>query len=77
MAGTHPYYPIISFSLTYDIRIMARHPTAMKLLEQVRQVCRTKHYSPRTEASYTCWIVHFLRFHRDAMGCSAINGVRS
>ena len=37
----------------------------MKLLEQVRQVCRTKHYSPRTEASYTRWIV---RFHRDAMG---------
>jgi len=40
----------------------------MKLLEQVHQVCRTKHYSPRTEASYTHWIVRFLRFHHDAVG---------
>jgi len=50
------------------MRILARHPTAMKLLEQVHQVCRTKHYSPRTEASYTRWIVRFLRFHHDATG---------
>jgi integron integrase len=40
----------------------------MKLLEQVRHVCRTKHYSPRTEVSYTRWIVRFLRFHRHQAG---------
>jgi len=32
----------------------------MKLLEQVRQACRMKHYSPRTEESYARWIVRFL-----------------
>jgi len=40
----------------------------MKLLEQTRQVCRTKHYSPRTEDSYIRWIERFLRFHRDTAG---------
>ncbi len=40
----------------------------MKLLEQTRQICRTKHYSPRTEESYTRWIERFLRFHREAAG---------
>jgi integron integrase len=40
----------------------------MKLLEQTRQVRRTKHYSPRTEDSYIRWIERFLRFHRDTAG---------
>jgi len=40
----------------------------MKLLEQTRQACRTKHYSPRTQSSYVRWIERFLRFHRDAAG---------
>jgi site-specific recombinase XerD len=40
----------------------------MKLFEQVHQACRTKHYSPRTEAAYTRWIERFLRFHRETAG---------
>jgi len=40
----------------------------MKLLEQTRQMCRTKHYSPRTEEAYTRWIERFVRFHRAAAG---------
>lgn len=34
-----------------------------KLLEQVREVCRTKHLSLRTEESYTRWIRRYVRFH--------------
>jgi hypothetical protein len=40
----------------------------MKFLEQTRQMCQTKHYSPRTEESYTRWIERFVRFHREAAG---------
>jgi len=40
----------------------------MRLLDQVHEACLTKHYSPRTEQSYTRWINHFLRFHRDKTG---------
>jgi len=35
-----------------------------KLLEQVRDVMRLKHYSLRTERTYCDWITHFIRFHR-------------
>jgi len=40
-------------------------PTAAKprLLEQVRNVLRRKHYSIRTEQSYTDWIRRFILFH--------------
>jgi integrase len=34
-----------------------------KLLDQVREVARLKHYSLRTEASYTDWIRRFILFH--------------
>ncbi|MCK4599682.1 phage integrase N-terminal SAM-like domain-containing protein [Candidatus Bipolaricaulota bacterium] len=30
--------------------------------------CRAKHYSPRAEQAYACWIERFLRFHRDKAG---------
>jgi len=39
-----------------------------KLIEQVSQLCQTKHFSPRTEEAYTRWIVRFLRYHRDRTG---------
>jgi len=51
-----------------DIGIVACHPTTMRVLDQVQQACLTKHYSQRTEESYTRWIEQFLRFHRDAAG---------
>ena len=35
-----------------------------KLLDQVRDVLRFKHYSLRTERTYCDWITRFIRFHR-------------
>jgi len=35
-----------------------------KLLEQMRNVMRVKHYSLRTERSYSDWVERFIRFHR-------------
>jgi integron integrase len=34
-----------------------------KLLDQVRQAIRARHYSPRTEESYVTWIKRFILFH--------------
>jgi integron integrase len=34
-----------------------------KLLDQVRHVIRVKHYSIRTEESYTAWIKRYVLFH--------------
>ena len=34
-----------------------------KLLDQVRQVIRIKHYSLRTEEAYINWIKRFIFFH--------------
>ena len=35
-----------------------------KLLDRVRDACRVKHYSIRTERAYCNWIERFIRFHR-------------
>src|SRR6266498_3963977 len=35
-----------------------------KLLDQVRDVIRRKHYSIRTEQAYCDWIKRFILFHR-------------
>jgi site-specific recombinase XerD len=35
-----------------------------KLLDQVRELLRKKHYSLRTEESYIAWITHYIRFHQ-------------
>ncbi len=34
-----------------------------RLLDQVRQIIRVKHYSLRTEESYINWIKRFIFFH--------------
>ncbi len=39
------------------------HPTKPKLLEQVRQRIRTKHYSLSTEKTYVQWVKQFILFH--------------
>jgi integron integrase len=39
-----------------------------KLLDQLKEVCRLKHYSLRTEEAYGQWVRRYLRFHRDAAG---------
>ena len=38
-------------------------PEKVKLLDQVREVIRLKHYSIRTEESYVGWIRKFILFH--------------
>jgi integron integrase len=46
---------------------MSAHQTganAPRLLDQVRQAIRVRHYSIRTEESYTRWIRYFIRFHK-------------
>jgi hypothetical protein len=35
-----------------------------KLLQQVRETLRTKHYSYRTEQTYVDWIKRFILFHK-------------
>ena len=39
-----------------------------KLLDQLREVLRVKHYSLRTEETYVQWTTRFLRFHREQTG---------
>ena len=38
-------------------------PPKPKLLDQVREAIRTRHYSPRTEETYVHWIKRFIFFH--------------
>jgi len=38
-------------------------PRPPRLLDQVRQVLRVKHYAITTEESYTQWITRFINFH--------------
>ena len=39
-----------------------------KLLDQLREVLRVKHYSLHTEEAYVQWTRRFLKFHRDQAG---------
>jgi integron integrase len=34
-----------------------------KLLDQMREALRTRHYSPRTERAYCAWVRRFIYFH--------------
>ena len=38
-------------------------PRPKKLLDQVRDALRLKHYSIRTEQAYTAWITRYILFH--------------
>ena len=39
-------------------------PSQPKLLDLVRAVIRSKHYSRRTEETYIDWITRYVRFHK-------------
>jgi integron integrase len=41
----------------------AENPDKPRLLAQVRDLLRARHYSPRTEKAYIGWIRRFIRFH--------------
>jgi integron integrase len=51
-------------------------PQGKKLLDQMRDVIRAKHYSYRTEATYLDWVRRFILFHQkrhpDQMGAPEI-----
>ena len=38
-------------------------PVKPRLLDQVREAIRARHYSPRTEETYAGWIKRFIFFH--------------
>jgi hypothetical protein len=38
-------------------------PPPKKLLDQVREALRLKHYSYRTEQAYVDWITRYILFH--------------
>ncbi len=38
--------------------------TPKKLLDQVRELIRRKHYSIRTEQAYVSWIKRYILFHK-------------
>src|SRR3982750_4784596 len=40
------------------------NPSQPKLLDLVRAMIRSKHYSRRTEETYVDWITRYVRFHR-------------
>jgi integron integrase len=48
---------------TPSISTANRADKPKKLMDQVRDVLRLKHYSLRTERSYCDWIERFIRFH--------------
>jgi len=39
-------------------------PDPPKLIDQMREALRTRHYSPRTEQVYVLWVKRFIRFHK-------------
>ena len=39
-------------------------PKSPKLLDQMRDALRARHYSPRTEETYVSWVARFIRFHK-------------
>lgn len=46
----------------------------MKLLDQVKQVIRKKHYSYKTEEAYTSWIKRFILFNNKKHPAEMITG---
>ena len=42
--------------------------TKARLLDQLREVMRLKHYTRRTEETYVQWARRYLIFHRDRAG---------
>ena len=60
------FLPIVLFKV--DLLNFSRYCNIMqnppkKLLDQVREAIRLKHYSYRTEQTYVQWIVRYILFH--------------
>lgn len=54
---------LISGSGQASLQSSPSGPPKPKLLDQVRQAIRTRHYSPRTEETYVGWLKRFIFFH--------------
>jgi hypothetical protein len=48
-----------------------------KLLEQVRDLIRLRHYSIRTERCYCDWITRFIRYHGSPLACPLVQSNKS
>jgi integron integrase len=60
----HPSVPASHRSLQRGVmRRRAAAGQKPKLLDQVREAIRTRHYSMRTEEAYVSWIKRFILFH--------------
>ena len=42
----------------------ANRPQPPRLLDQMVEILRTRHYSARTEEAYVLWLKRFIRFHK-------------
>ena len=66
LKSVNPIYFSRSIGCHQGGGVMARDvpaaPSAPRLLDQVRDVIRLKHYSIRTEQSYLGWIRRFILF---------------
>ena len=54
---------VISPSEQPAVPVSTSGPPNPRLLDQVRQAIRTRHYSPRTEETYVGWIKRFIFYH--------------
>ena len=68
LANTHPPIngplAVIDGGLNFKADVQTLSTTHKpRLLEQVRQAIRTRHYSDRTEKAYIHWIKRYILFH--------------
>jgi len=56
-----PYYLDVLYSIILNDLMV--EPRPRKLLDQVRDAIRVKHYSYNTEKTYVYWIQRFILFH--------------
>ena len=55
---------LLGISNASTINAPQADPNAPRLLNQVRDKIRLKHYSIRTEQAYTDWVKRFILFHK-------------
>jgi hypothetical protein len=64
-AALDPTLPIVlDPTLLFPSSYTEYHGTTTKLLDQVRDIIRLKHYSIRTERAYVDWVKRFILFHQ-------------
>ncbi len=51
------------YTASHEMEPLPPEPPKRKLLDQVRDTVRLKHYSYRTEQSYVAWIRRYILFH--------------